>query len=297
MAKLQRPHSTGLDTILGDELKPQGAGGGFVRVVDYMGSDSAIVEAARVSYGEGTTWVSKDESLLRYLMRHNHSTPFEMCEIKFHIKMPIFVARQLMRHRTASVNEVSARYSVVNDEFYIPDADKVKLQSKSNKQGSEGEFSVEDTARIRKAMQESTDTAYALYYDLLEEGLARETARGLLPTSTFTEIYWKIDLRNLLHFLNLRLAKNAQPEIRGYARTFAHCVREWVPMTYGAWKNYNLLAHTFSQHEHGVIVKALRGEPIVKAEHPLSEREWQELDEKLNANAKMPFSLTFAEPE
>lgn len=232
----ERTNSPGLDSILGNIVELDEVRGGFVRVVDYMGNDAAIVQAARVSYGAGTKEVRADEALIKYLMRHNHMSPFEMCEIKFHIKLPIFVARQLLRHRTASVNEISARYSVVAEEFYIPDVNRIQKQSGTNRQGSEGGFDRPVAEKIRDNIEAHGREAFALYNEMIEAGVSRETARGVLPVATFTEMYWKCDLRNLLHFISLRAASNAQPEISAYASIFDSCVRDWVPITHSAWK-------------------------------------------------------------
>lgn len=294
--KQERATAIGLTHRLGKEIKIDNVGGGFIRVVDYMGNDDAIVQAARVSYGAGTKEVKDDEQLIKYLIHHNHMSPFEMCEIKFHIKLPIFVARQLLRHRTASVNEISARYSIIASEFHIPDSDRIQLQSKANKQGSGGGSDALATEGMRADIEESGREAFELYEDLLEAGLARETARGVLPVSTFTELYWKIDLRNLLNVISLRQAKNAQPEIKGYADALSHCVRDWVPRTFWAWMNYRVWGCNLSHDEQNIILSALRGEEIEKKRFPLSEREWRELDEKLNLlRPSKPFHLTFTD--
>jgi thymidylate synthase (FAD) len=216
---------------------------GFVRLVDYMGSDAAIVQAARVSYGTGTKQVNEDRGLIRYLMRHAHSTPFEMVEFKFHVKLPVFVARQWIRHRTANVNEYSGRYSVMKDEFYVPAPEQTRFQSATNKQGRADEgFSDGEAAHILAVMSAAQKEAYAEYEELLEKNLAREIARINLPMSLYTEWYWKIDLHNLFHFLRLRMDAHAQYEIRVYAEAMARLVRDVVPLAYEAFEDYALNA-------------------------------------------------------
>jgi thymidylate synthase (FAD) len=207
---------------------------GFVRVVDVMGDDSSIVQAARVSYGAGTKKVSEDRALIWYLMRNEHMSPFEMCEIKLHVKLPLFVARQWLRHRTANVNEYSARYSVMGKDFYVPAEGDVSAQSKNNKQGRESEL-MECAEEVRGIIRASSEGAYATYEGLLEKGVAREIARIVLPVNFYTEFYWKIDLRNLLHFVKLRADEHAQLEIRRYADVIVDVVKAWVPATYDAF--------------------------------------------------------------
>lgn len=232
---------------------------GFVRLVDYMGGDASIAQAARVSYGAGTKKVSEDEGLIRYLMRHHHTTPFEMVDLKFHAKMPIFVARQWIRHRTASVNEISARYSIIKDEFYIPDPDVVCVQAKNNKQGREEPVTVEQAGLIREIFQKDSDRAYDVYELLLntaEDGktpldpskpqLAREIARMNLPVNIYTEWYWKANLHNVLHFLGLRMDPHAQHEIRVYANAMADMVKRVAPVSMKAFEDYRLNAMTLS---------------------------------------------------
>ena len=223
---------------------------GFVRLVDVMGDDAAIVQAARVSYGSGTKKVHEDRGLIRYLMRHLHTTPFEMVEFKFHIKLPIFVARQWIRHRTANVNEYSGRYSEMKDEFYVPSPDQVRAQSTSNKQGRADEaFPEDESRRIIEMMTATQEHAYAEYQDLLSKDLAREVARINLPVSNYTEWYWKIDLHNLFHFLRLRIDAHAQYEIRVYAQAMADLVRPYVPLAYEAFEDYILKSERFSRLE------------------------------------------------
>jgi thymidylate synthase (FAD) len=223
---------------------------GFVRLIDVMGDDSAIVQAARVSYGSGTKKVHEDRGLIRYLMRHLHTTPFEMVEFKFHVKLPIFVARQWIRHRTANVNEYSGRYSEMKDEFYLPAPDQIRAQSTTNKQGrSEDAFASGEAERIRSMMSTTQDELYAEYQELLGTNLAREIARINLPVSNYTEWYWKIDLHNLFHFLRLRIDPHAQYEIRVYGEAMARIVKAAVPMAYEAFEDYILHAERFSRRE------------------------------------------------
>jgi len=232
---------------------------GFVRLVDFMGTDQAVVQAARVSYGEGTKQIHEDRGLIRYLMRHQHTTPFEMVEFKFHCKMPIFVARQWIRHRTASVNEYSLRYSRAINEFYVPDAAELKKQTSTNRQGrSEENLSEADQAKIRQLLQAGSENAWADYEELEKTGLARELARINLPLSLYTEWYWKIDLHNLLHFLKLRIDDHAQYEIRVYAQAIAQIAQQIAPVSWEAFEDYVLHAQTFSREESLVLGEALR---------------------------------------
>lgn len=234
---------------------------GFVRLIDVMGDDDAIVQAARVSYGAGTKKVHEDRGLIRYLMRHQHTTPFEMVEFKFHIKLPIFVARQWIRHRTANVNEYSGRYSEMKDEFYLPAADQVRPQSSLNKQGRAEEPLPDDVAQgIIATMRESQERQYAEYQAFLEMGLAREIARATLPVSNYTEWYWKIDLHNLFHFLRLRIDPHAQYEIRVYGEAMANIVRQVVPVAWEAFEDYMLRSMKFSSPELKVIAAMLTAE-------------------------------------
>lgn len=225
---------------------------GFVRTVDYMGDDSAIVQAARVSYGKGTKAVLEDKTLIEYLLRHRHTTPFEMCEIKFHLKMPIFAMRQWIRHRTANVNEYSARYSILDREFYLPEPKNLAAQSKNNKQGRDGELSHEESANILSMLKHDASAAYDTYEYLLNDDgngkpvdedrsmLARELARMNLPVNYYTSCFWKIDLHNLLHFLSLRNDPHAQYEIRVYAEQMWKVVQTWVPAAAAAFQNVRM---------------------------------------------------------
>lgn len=231
---------------------------GFVRLVDVMGDDAAIVQAARVSYGAGTKKVHEDRGLIRYLLRHAHTTPFEMVEFKFHIKLPIFIARQWIRHRTANVNEISGRYSVMQDEFYIPEADQLRPQSSHNRQGrAEEPFAAEIAEGMRESFRAEQDAAYAEYTKRIDEGMAREIARVNLPLSLYTEWYWKIDLHNLFHFLRLRLDDHAQYEIRVYAQAMADLARRYVPMAWEAFEDYILHSKRFSRLELKALVALL----------------------------------------
>jgi thymidylate synthase (FAD) len=262
---------------------------GFVRVVDYMGDDAAIVQAARVSYGRGTRKVSEDQGLINYLMRHRHTTPFEMCEIKYHVKLPIFVARQWIRHRTASVNEYSARYSILENEFYLPDPENLAAQTTINRQGR-GEILDPGAAQwVRDLLRADAERAYRGYAELLNEdaagtpiepgrpSLARELARMNLSLNFSTQWYWKIDLHNLLHFLSLRADPHAQYEIRAYADKMLETLKRWVPMTYAAFIEYRLNAAMISATGLAVIRRLLNGEQLDQASSGLSAREWGEL--------------------
>ncbi len=252
---------------------------GFVRLVDYMGDDTAIVQAARVSYGKGTQHIRKDRGLLRYLMRHRHSTPFEMCEIKLHVKLPIFVARQWIRHRTANVNEISARYSVLDKEFYMPSMEDMHTQSVSNRQGRGTVLSGEKAAAALAMLKEDALRCYSTYETLLSEeyGLARELARMNLPVNLYTQWYWKVDLHNLLHFLSLRADPHAQYEIRVFAHAISEIVADWVPYTHAAFQDYRMGGAFLSRMEIEVIQAALRGEKLSREGTGISPREWRAL--------------------
>lgn len=250
---------------------------GFIRIIDYMGSDNSIVQAARVSYGKGTKKISQDEALIKYLMRHSHTSPFEMCEIKFHVKLPIFVARQWIRHRTANVNEYSARYSILDKEFYVPKPEHIAKQSDNNKQGS-GEIFDPDTAeKIINSLTNDSNFVYSHYEHLIKEGLAREIARSNLTLNYYTQFYWKIDLHNLLHFLRLRVDKHAQYEIRVYAEVMLDIIKKWVPMTYNAFLEYRLESACISKKGLEVIRKSIKGEKLTREESGINQREWNEL--------------------
>ncbi|WP_147125576.1 FAD-dependent thymidylate synthase [Shimia ponticola] len=255
---------------------------GFVRVIDYMGDDSAIVQAARVSYGEGTKHVSNDEGLIRYLMRHWHSTPFEMCEIKLHVKLPVFVARQWIRHRTANVNEYSARYSILDREFYIPAPDKIAAQSKVNNQGRGDTLQGEEAARVLEILKADSARSYDNYEAMIsqdgQEGLARELARMNLPTNIYTQWYWKIDLHNLFHFLRLRADAHAQYEIRVYADAICEMVADWVPLAYRAFEDYRLGGATLSARAMDCVKRMIAGEEVTQETSGMSKGEWREFE-------------------
>ena len=263
---------------------------GFVRVIDYMGDDSAIVQAARVSYGKGTKQARDDAGLIRYLMRHRHTTPFEMCEIKYHVKLPIFVARQWIRHRTANVNEYSARYSILDNEFYLPAPDKLAAQSAANRQGRGEVLAGEEAARVMALLREDARTAYAHYEEMLNEradgstvdpardGLARELARMNLNLGFYTQWYWKIDLHNLFHFLRLRADPHAQYEIRVYAEAIAACVKDWVPLAYAAFEDYRMGGITLSAKAIDVVKRRLNGEVVTQETSGMSKGEWREFE-------------------
>jgi thymidylate synthase (FAD) len=256
---------------------------GFIRVIDYMGDDAAIVQAARVSYGAGTRHVQNDEGLIRYLMRHWHSTPFEMCEIKLHVKLPVFVARQWIRHRTANVNEYSARYSILDREFYIPAPDQLAAQSTVNNQGRGEVLQGEEAARVLDLLKSDANRAYDHYEAMLsqdgQQGLARELARMNLPANIYTQWYWKVDLHNLFHFLRLRADPHAQYEIRVYAEAIAACVKDWVPLAYAAFEDYRMGGVTLSSKAISVLKRRLAGETVTQEASGMSKGEWREFVE------------------
>ena len=262
---------------------------GFVRVIDYMGDDSSIVQSARVSYGKGTKKVSTDEGLIKYLMRHWHSTPFEMCEIKYHVKLPIFIARQWIRHRTANVNEYSARYSILDKEFYIPSKDHLAAQSTSNRQGRGNLIDGKQANDILNILKKDAEQTYDNYELMLNErfdgttinennrGLARELARMNLTLNTYTQWYWKTDLLNLMNFLRLRADHHAQYEIRVYADIMLDTVKKWAPITYDAFMDYRVGGTEVSAKGKVIIQKLIKGENINADSSGLSKREWNEL--------------------
>lgn len=263
---------------------------GFIRVVDYMGDDAAIVQAARVSYGKGTKQVSTDQGLINYLMRHRHTTPFEMCEIKLHVKLPIFVARQWIRHRTASVNEYSARYSVLDDGTYRPEIQHLATQATQNRQGRGEPLSAAMAETVRERLAASAAEAEATYRWLLgdapgEPALSRELARMVLPLSAYTQWYWKIDLHNLLHFIALRADAHAQYEIRAYAEVLADIVDKWVPLTAAAFRDYRVEGAALSGRGLAVVKRLLRGESVTAENSGMSAREWRELTACLDLDA------------
>jgi thymidylate synthase (FAD) len=262
---------------------------GFVRAIDYMGDDNAVVQAARVSYGRGTRRVSEDAGLIRYLMRHRHSTPFEMCEIKFHVKLPIFVARQWIRHRTANVNEYSARYSILDREFYLPAPEHLAAQSAVNRQGRGDILTGQEATDVLDLLRGDAMRTYDHYAEMLNEnpdgtptdptrqGLARELARMNLTLNTYTQWYWKTDLHNLLNFLSLRADAHAQYEIRAYAEPMLALTRAWVPLTAAAFEDYRMGAITLSAGMLTVVKRMLAGEAVDQKASGLSKREWAEM--------------------
>ena len=262
---------------------------GFVRVIDYMGDDEAVVQAARVSYGKGTKKLREDRGLINYLMRHRHSTPFEMCEIKYHVKLPIFVARQWIRHRTANVNEYSARYSILDNEFYLPAPDALASQSRGNRQGRGELLEGEEAKRVLDLLREDASRAYEHYIEMLNHdeagavqrqdrvGLARELARMNLSLNFYTQWYWKIDLLNLMHFLSLRADPHAQYEIRVYADVILDSLRRWVPLCHDAFLEYGLGAVQLSRAGLEVVKRLADGEQVRQDDSGMGKREWREL--------------------
>ena len=262
---------------------------GFVRVIDYMGDDTSIVQAARVSYGKGTKKISTDSGLIKYLMRHWHSTPFEMCEIKYHIKLPIFIARQWIRHRTANVNEYSARYSILDKEFYLPDTKHLAAQSKNNRQGRGDIIEGDQANEVLNLLKNDAERTYDNYEKMLNErydgsvidekrsGLARELARMNLTLNTYTQWYWKTDLLNLMNFLRLRADSHAQYEIRVYADIMLDTLKKWVPITYDAFMDYRVGGTEVSAKGKLIIQKFIKGENVNVESSGLSKREWNEL--------------------
>ena len=290
-AETRRPTVPELEEILYQPLAVLDHG--FVRVVDYMGDDGAIVQAARVSYGKGTKRVSEDRGLINYLMRHRHTTPFEMCEIKYHVKLPIFVARQWIRHRTANVNEYSARYSILDNEFYIPAPEDLGVQSRSNRQGRGQSLEGEEARRVLHLLREDAEKVYGDYTEMLNEddagapidperqGLSRELARMNLTLNFYTQWYWKIDLLNLFHFLSLRADDHAQYEIRAYAEVMIETVKRWVPLAADAFAQYRMGGANLSATGLEVVKRLIGGEDVGQEESGLSKREWRELMETL----------------
>ena len=272
---------------------------GFVRVVDYMGDDSSIVQSARVSYGKGTKKVSTDSGLIKYLMRHRHSTPFEMCEIKYHVKLPIFIARQWIRHRTANVNEYSARYSILDKEFYMPSKDHLAAQSTSNRQGRGDLINGKQADEILNILKKDSEQTYDNYELMLNErfdgsiinennkGLARELARMNLTLNTYTQWYWKTDLLNLMNFLRLRADYHAQYEIRAYADVMLDTLKKWVPITYEAFMDYRVGGTEVSAKGKHIIQKLIKGEKVRMEDSGLSKREWNELMKVFELNDKI----------
>jgi thymidylate synthase (FAD) len=267
---------------------------GFIRVIDYMGDDSSIVQSARVSYGKGTKKVSTDEGLIRYLMRHWHSTPFEMCEIKYHVKLPIFIARQWIRHRTANVNEYSARYSILDKEFYIPAKEQLSAQATNNRQGRGELITGQQADEVLKILKDDAVRTYDNYEKMLNErfdgtiidekksGLARELARMNLTLNSYTQWYWKTDLLNLMNFLFLRGDSHAQYEIRVYAEKMLDTVKKWVPITHAAFLDYRVGAAHLSSKGLKIVKSMINGNKVTYEDSGLSKREWNELMEVID---------------
>ncbi|MDX0463500.1 FAD-dependent thymidylate synthase [Sinorhizobium medicae] len=266
---------------------------GFVRVIDYMGDDAAVVQAARVSYGRGTKKVSEDRGLIHYLLRHWHTTPFEMAEIKFHVKLPIFVARQWIRHRMANVNEYSARYSILDREFYVPAPEHLAAQSVQNRQGRGEVVGAEEADEVLRILSDDAQRNYNHYLELLNhdeagqqlrddyKGLARELARMNLSLNFYTQWYWKVDLHNLMNFLRLRADPHAQYEIRAYAEVILSVMQQWVPMTFDAFREHRLEAATFSGEALKALRRMLAGEDVRHSDTAMSRREWDEFVDKI----------------
>ena len=285
--KTKRVTAPELETILYEAIPILDHG--FIRVIDYMGDDTSIVQAARVSYGKGTKKVSTDAGLIKYLMRHWHSTPFEMCEIKYHVKLPIFIARQWIRHRTANVNEYSARYSILDKEFYLPDREHLAAQSQINRQGRGDVLEGDQAKQVLNLIKNDAEQTYKNYETMLNErydgsvidegkvGLARELARMNLTLNTYTQWYWKTDLLNLMNFLRLRADLHAQYEIRTYADAMLGTVKKWVPITYDAFMDYRVGGTEVSEKGKKIIKQLIKGEKVNIEESGLSKREWNEL--------------------
>ncbi len=281
-AETMRPVVPALEEVLYEPIPVLDHG--FVRVVDYMGDDAAIVQAARVSYGRGTRQSRDDAGLINYLMRHRHTTPFEMCEIKYHVKLPIFVARQWIRHRTANVNEYSARYSILDREYYIPEPAQLGAQSDDNRQGRGEVLDGEEAAWVLSLLRDDAERCHRDYESMLNsggdparKGLARELARMNLTLATYTQWYWKIDLHNLFHFLGLRADPHAQYEIRVYAEAMLDTVKRWVPLACEAFLEHRLGAVTLSRSALRVVRMMLAGDAVDQTSSGLSKREWREL--------------------
>ncbi len=293
----KRVNSTELEKVLYEAIPILDHG--FIRVVDYMGNDTSIVQAARVSYGKGTKKVNTDSGLIKYLMRHWHSTPFEMCEIKYHIKLPIFIARQWIRHRTANVNEYSARYSILDKEFYLPNSENLAAQSQSNRQGRGEVLEGDQAKKVLDLLKTDAERTYSNYEEMLNErydgtvidenkiGLARELARMNLTLNTYTQWYWKTDLLNLMNFLRLRADHHAQYEIRAYADAMLETVKKWVPITYEAFMDYRVGGTEVSSKGKKIIQKLIKGEKVNIEDSGLSKREWNELMEAFNLKDKL----------
>ena len=285
--KTLRPIAPALEEILFQAIPVLDHG--FVRVIDYMGDDAAVVQAARVSYGRGTKKVSEDRGLINYLMRHRHTTPFEMCEIKYHVKLPIFVARQWIRHRTANVNEYSARYSILDNEFYLPRPEHLAAQSKANRQGRDQVLSGMEAERVFDLLKKDSELVYEHYMEMLNEGeagepldaersgLARELARMNLSLAFYTQWYWKTNLHNLMHFLSLRADAHAQYEIRVYADVMIDTLKRWTPICHDAFMEYRMGGAHLSKTGLAAVKRMIAGEKVDQKSSGLNPREWREL--------------------
>lgn len=283
----RRPIAPALEEILYKALPVLDHG--FVRVIDYMGDDAAVVQAARVSYGRGTKKVSEDRGLINYLMRHRHTTPFEMCEIKYHVKLPIFVARQWIRHRTANVNEYSARYSILDNEFYVPRPEHLAAQSKNNRQGRDAVLAGAEAERVFDILKKDSELVYEHYMEMLNEGeagapldpersgLARELARMNLSLAFYTQWYWKTNLHNLMHFLSLRADAHAQYEIRVYADVMIDTLKRWTPICHDAFMEYRMGGAHLSKTGLAALKRMVQGEKVDQKSSGLNPREWREL--------------------
>jgi len=265
---------------------------GFVVLVDHMGSDADISEAARISYGQGTKTINDDRNLIRYLMRHQHTTPFEMCEVKFMIKMPIFIMRQLVRHRTASINEYSGRYSEMSDEFYVPDAEYLAPQSQTNRQGRDGEMEIGTKVRVLARMEYINKVSYDAYQGQLSDELSRELARITLPLNNYTIIYWKANLKNFLHMIHLRADSHAQQEIQDFANAMYELAKPLFPIACEAWEDYQQDGMYLSRQEAEMLrslvnkdkwidyAAGMRNDKAIRAQHGISQRELDEFRNK-----------------
>lgn len=280
------------EALLDQEIKVLDKG--FVRLVDYMGGDQRIVQSARVSYGEGTKSVRQDRALIHYLIKHWHTSPFEQVQLTFHCKMPIFIARQWIRHRTARLNEISGRYSIMKDEFYVPEPSQISFQSSNNKQGRADSLPLEEAMKIIEQMERDQKTAYSEYTNMIEGGVARELARTNLPVSLYTEWYWQIDLHNLFHFIRLRIDPHAQYEIRVYAEALAQCAKAVAPFAYEAFEEHILGSVTFSKAECAALARMLAGGEAELEERPM--RAFMEKVEKLKASVPVEAPEEFVSP-
>ncbi|MBS1700919.1 MAG: FAD-dependent thymidylate synthase [Armatimonadetes bacterium] len=280
------------EALLDQEIKVLDKG--FVRLVDYMGGDQRIVQSARVSYGEGTKTVRQDRALIHYLIKHWHTSPFEQVQLTFHCKMPIFIARQWIRHRTARLNEISGRYSIMKDEFYVPEPSQVAFQSSNNKQGRSDSLPLDDALAIIAQMEKEQKDAYTDYTDMIDKGVARELARTNLPLSLYTEWYWQIDLHNLFHFIRLRIDPHAQYEIRVYAEALAKCAKAVAPFAYEAFEEHILGSVTFSKAECAALSRMLDGGEPGLDERPL--KAFLEKVEKLRSSAPVEAPDEFVAP-